>query len=41
MLTAVTVLFALAQAPIRYLVYSHHHDDHVSGGKAFGDRGTP
>ena len=27
----------VSQAPVRYLVYSHHHDDHVSGGKAFGD----
>jgi glyoxylase-like metal-dependent hydrolase (beta-lactamase superfamily II) len=27
----------VSPAPIRYLVYSHHHDDHVSGGKAFGD----
>lgn len=27
----------ISQAPIRYLVYSHHHDDHVSGGSAFGD----
>lgn len=27
----------ISEAPIRYLVYSHHHDDHVSGGEAFGD----
>jgi glyoxylase-like metal-dependent hydrolase (beta-lactamase superfamily II) len=27
----------ISQAPIRYLVYSHHHDDHVSGGSAFGN----
>lgn len=27
----------ISQAPIKYLVYSHHHDDHVSGGSAFGD----
>jgi glyoxylase-like metal-dependent hydrolase (beta-lactamase superfamily II) len=26
----------VSAAPIRYLVYSHHHDDHASGGKAFG-----
>jgi glyoxylase-like metal-dependent hydrolase (beta-lactamase superfamily II) len=28
---------AVLAAPVRYLVYSHHHDDHASGGKAFGD----
>jgi len=27
----------ISQAPIRYMVYSHHHGDHVSGGAAFGD----
>ncbi len=27
----------ISQAPIRYVVYSHHHDDHISGGAAFGD----
>jgi glyoxylase-like metal-dependent hydrolase (beta-lactamase superfamily II) len=27
----------ISQAPIRYVVYSHHHADHVSGGAAFGD----
>lgn len=27
----------ITDAPVRYLVYSHHHDDHVSGGAAFGD----
>lgn len=27
----------ISQAPIRYIVYSHHHGDHVSGGAAFGD----
>jgi glyoxylase-like metal-dependent hydrolase (beta-lactamase superfamily II) len=26
----------VSEAPIRYLVYSHHHDDHVSGGAVFG-----
>ena len=26
----------ISSAPIRYLVYSHHHDDHVSGGAVFG-----
>src|SRR5262245_37761963 len=27
----------VSPAPVKYLVYSHHHDDHASGGKAFGD----
>ncbi len=27
----------VSSAPIKYLVYSHHHDDHASGGKAFRD----
>jgi glyoxylase-like metal-dependent hydrolase (beta-lactamase superfamily II) len=26
--------------PIRYLVYSHHHFDHISGGKPFKDAGV-
>jgi glyoxylase-like metal-dependent hydrolase (beta-lactamase superfamily II) len=26
--------------PIRYLIYSHHHFDHVAGGKAFKDAGA-
>ncbi len=30
----------VTQAPIRYLVYSHHHLDHASGGKAFKDAGA-
>ncbi len=27
----------ISQAPFRYVVYSHHHDDHISGGAVFGD----
>jgi glyoxylase-like metal-dependent hydrolase (beta-lactamase superfamily II) len=27
-------------APIKYLIYSHHHYDHVAGGKAFKDAGA-
>jgi len=27
-------------APIKYLVYSHHHFDHIAGGKAFKDAGA-
>jgi glyoxylase-like metal-dependent hydrolase (beta-lactamase superfamily II) len=30
----------VTQAPIRYLVYSHHHYDHIAGGKAFKDAGA-
>jgi glyoxylase-like metal-dependent hydrolase (beta-lactamase superfamily II) len=26
--------------PIRYLIYSHHHFDHISGGKPFKDAGA-
>ena len=26
----------ISQAPIRYVVYCHHHGDHVSGGAVFG-----
>src|SRR5512132_2812687 len=26
--------------PIRYLIYSHHHYDHIAGGQAFKDAGA-
>src|SRR5215475_12365565 len=26
--------------PIKYLIYSHHHYDHIQGGKAFKDAGA-
>jgi glyoxylase-like metal-dependent hydrolase (beta-lactamase superfamily II) len=26
--------------PIRYVIYSHHHFDHIAGGKAFKDAGA-
>src|SRR3954463_9732436 len=26
--------------PVKYVVYSHHHFDHVAGGKAFKDAGA-
>src|SRR3954462_645662 len=26
--------------PIKFLVYSHHHFDHIAGGKAFKDAGA-
>ena len=30
----------VTQAPIRYLLYSHHHYDHIAGGKPFKDAGA-
>lgn len=30
----------ITQAPIRYLVYSHHHYDHISGGWPFKEAGA-
>lgn len=30
----------ITQAPIKYLIYSHHHYDHVAGGKVFKDAGA-
>ena len=30
----------ITQAPIRYVVYSHHHYDHIAGGKPFKDLGA-
>ena len=30
----------VTSAPIKYLVYSHHHYDHIAGGKAFKDAGA-
>ena len=30
----------ITQAPITYLVYSHHHYDHIAGGKVFKDAGA-
>jgi glyoxylase-like metal-dependent hydrolase (beta-lactamase superfamily II) len=30
----------VTQAPIKYLIYSHHHYDHIAGGKPFKDAGT-
>ena len=30
----------ITSQPIRYLVYSHHHFDHISGGKPFKDAGA-
>ena len=30
----------ITQAPIKYLIYSHHHYDHIAGGKVFKDAGA-
>ena len=30
----------VSDKPIKYLVYSHHHYDHIAGGKAFKDAGA-
>ena len=30
----------ITKAPIRYLIYSHHHFDHIAGGQAFKDAGA-
>ncbi|MBV9348739.1 MAG: MBL fold metallo-hydrolase [Pseudolabrys sp.] len=30
----------ITQAPIKYVIYSHHHLDHIAGGKAFKDAGA-
>jgi glyoxylase-like metal-dependent hydrolase (beta-lactamase superfamily II) len=30
----------ITDAPIRYLIYSHHHYDHIAGGQAFKDAGA-
>ncbi len=30
----------VTKAPIKYLIYSHHHYDHIAGGKAFKDAGA-
>lgn len=38
--TYVDEIRKITQAPIRYLIYSHHHFDHIAGGKAFKDAGA-
>ncbi len=30
----------VTKAPIKYLIYSHHHYDHIAGGKPFKDAGA-
>ena len=38
--TYVAEIRKITQAPIRYLIYSHHHFDHIAGGKPFKDAGA-
>lgn len=38
--TYVDEIRKITRAPIRYLIYSHHHYDHAAGGKAFKDAGA-
>ena len=30
----------ITQAPVRYVIYSHHHYDHIAGGQPFKDAGA-
>lgn len=32
-----SALTTLTDQPVRYVVYSHHHDDHITGGAVFAD----
>jgi glyoxylase-like metal-dependent hydrolase (beta-lactamase superfamily II) len=36
----VNAIRAVTNQPIRYLVYSHHHFDHIAGGRAFKEAGA-
>ena len=38
--TYVEEIRKITKAPIKYLVYSHHHYDHIDGGKPFKDAGA-
>ena len=38
--TYVNEIRKLTDKPIKYLIYSHHHYDHIAGGKAFKDAGA-
>jgi glyoxylase-like metal-dependent hydrolase (beta-lactamase superfamily II) len=38
--TYVDEIRKVTKAPIKYLIYSHHHFDHIAGGKAFKDAGA-
>ena len=38
--TYVDEIKKVTSQPIKYLIYSHHHFDHIAGGKAFKDAGA-
>ncbi len=38
--TYVDEIRKVTNKPIKYLIYSHHHFDHIAGGKAFKDAGA-
>ena len=38
--TYVEEIQKITKAPIRYVIYSHHHLDHIAGGKPFKDAGA-
>jgi glyoxylase-like metal-dependent hydrolase (beta-lactamase superfamily II) len=38
--TYVEEIQKITNAPIRYLIYSHHHYDHIAGGKPFKEAGA-
>src|SRR5690348_3889458 len=38
--TYIAEIRKITQAPIRYVIYSHHHYDHIAGGKPFKDLGA-
>lgn len=38
--TYIAEIRKITQAPIKYLVYSHHHYDHIAGGKPFKEAGA-
>ena len=38
--TYVDEIKKITKAPIKYLIYSHHHYDHIAGGKPFKEAGA-
>jgi glyoxylase-like metal-dependent hydrolase (beta-lactamase superfamily II) len=38
--TYIAEIRKITQVPIKYVVYSHHHYDHIEGGKPFKDAGA-